>query len=155
MWIRPTRFLVNGDADETQDDTLLKKQMLEQSCMVKNTIDDLQRHKKYSCSCFSQVPIVETLKKFNVDLQVFNGVIIGPHCMILSKNGEKIQHHLYEEMAKKVMKEPSLREAMKKCRDKMVAIKVSYELCKTMMSTKEQDNAAIQKFEDIIKVGIE
>jgi len=24
-----------------------------------------------------------------------------------------------------------------------------------MMSTKEQDNAAIQKFEDIIKVGIE
>jgi len=63
--------------------------MLEQSCMVKNTIDYLQRHKKYSC--FSQVPIVETLKKFNVDIQVyFNGVIIGPHSMILAENGEKI-----------------------------------------------------------------
>ncbi len=43
--------------------------------------------------------------------------------MILSENGEKIQHHLYDEMAKKVVKEPSLREAMKmkECRDKMVA----------------------------------
>ncbi len=143
-------ILVNGDADETQDDKLLKKQMLEQSCMVKNTIDELQRiHKKYSC--FSQVTIVKTLKEFNVDLQVyFNGVIIGPHCMILAENGEKIQQRLYDEMTKKV-KEPSLREAMKKCRDKMVAIKVSYELCKTMMSTKEQDDAAIQKFEDNIK----
>ena len=89
--------------------------------MVKNTIDDLQRHKKYAC--FSQVPIVETLKKFNVDIQVyFNGVIIGPHCMIWAEKGEKIQQHLYDEMTKKVVKEPSLREAMKKCRDKMVAI---------------------------------
>ena len=50
------------------------------------------------------------------------------------------------------VKEPSLREAMKKYRDKMVAIyKVWYELYKTMMSTKEQDDAAIQKFEDNIK----
>jgi len=89
---------------------------------AKNTFDDLQRiHKKYAC--FSQVTIVETLKKFNVDIQVyFNGVIIGPHCMILAENGEKVQQHLYDEMTKKVVKEPSLREAMKKCRDKMVAI---------------------------------
>jgi len=148
---REYEILVHGDADETQDDKLLKKQMLEQSCMVKNTIDELQRiHKKYSC--FSQVIIVETLKKFNVDLQVyFNGVIIGPHCMILAENAEKIQQHLYDEMMKKV-KEPSLREAMKKYRDKMVTIyKIWYELCKTMMSTKEQDDAAIQKFEDNIK----
>jgi len=57
---------------------------------AKNTFDDLQRiHKKYAC--FSQVTIVETLKKFNVDIQVyFNGVIIGPHSMILAENGEKI-----------------------------------------------------------------
>lgn len=57
----------------------------------------------------------------------------------------------YDEMMKKV-KEPSLREAMKKYRDKMVTIyKVWYELCKTMMSTKEQEDAAIQKFKDSIK----
>jgi len=57
----------------------------------------------------------------------------------------------YDEMMKKV-KEPSLREAMKKYRDKMVMIyKVWYELCKTMMSTKEQDDAAIQKFKDNTK----
>ena len=41
---------------------------------------------------------------------------------------------------------------MKKYRGKMVTIyKVWYELCKTMMSTKEQDDAAIQKFKDNTK----
>ena len=47
---REYETLVNGDADETEGDKLLKKQMLEQSCMVKNTIDELQRiHKKIQC----------------------------------------------------------------------------------------------------------
>jgi len=63
-------ILVNGDADETQDDKLLKKQMLEQSCMVKNTIDELQRiHNKYSCFSQVQVTIGKTLKEFNVDTE--------------------------------------------------------------------------------------
>ena len=39
--------------------------------------------------------------------------------MILAENGEKIQQHLYDEMTKKVVKEPSFREAVKKCRDKI------------------------------------
>ena len=50
------------------------------------------------------------------------------------------------------VEEPYLRDAMKKYKDKMVLIyKVWYELCLTMMSIKEQDDASIQKFEDNIK----
>ena len=71
--------------------------------------------------------------------------------MILAEKGAEIQQQLYDEMMKKV-DEPYLRDAMKKYKEQMVSIyKVWYELCKTMMSTKEQDDAAIQRFEDNIK----
>lgn len=71
--------------------------------------------------------------------------------MILAEKGEKIQQQLYDAMMEKV-EEPYLRDAMKKYKDKMVSIyKVWYELCLTMMSIKEQDDASIQKFEDNIK----
>eukprot|EP00984_Skeletonema_dohrnii_P008330 scaffold3045_cov78-Skeletonema_dohrnii-CCMP3373.AAC.2 len=145
--------LIQGDADETAEEKQMKVQLLEQSCLVQNTIDSLQDLYKHH-SCFSQVIIVNTLREHKVDIQVyFNGTLIGPHCMILAEHSEKIHRAILTEMQKKVT-DPRLNAAMIKYTNKIIKINaVWFELCKTMKSTDYQDDAAIERFEsNLIKL---
>jgi len=153
---RYTQSLANLQAEytrltedaETVDEKKLKVQLLEQSCLVQNTIDHLKKL-LVKHSSLSQRVIVEILKKNNVDIQVyFSGCILGGHCMIIAQHAKTILEEILAEMKKEVTDE-GLIQVMVKFNKKMEEIfSVWYEICKTMMSTKYQDDDAIQKFED-------
>ena len=63
--------------------------------MVSSWVGSVAKAKEVSIA-ITVVAILDTLKKFNVDLQVyFHGVIIGPHCIILAERTARRLNNIF------------------------------------------------------------
>ncbi len=138
----------SGIQAANDDDIDYLQMLLEQVCITKETIDELEEYLSNHGSHSARV-VDAVLKRNGVDQATyFKGAIIGNHCMTFAEKGDQIYAGILEEL-EPVIENQELKRELRAFTDRMKAIvAVWYEIQRVIKSTEKQSTQKINQFEE-------
>ncbi len=138
---------VDANAVDVNDTVDHAQMLLESLCITNETIDELEHYAKNHVSHSTRVTRA-VMKENGVDQTTyFNGSLVGNHCMIFAKKGERIYEGIFKEF-EPVIQDAELKRELRDFTDRMKEIvALWYKIQRVIKSVERQSSEKIEQFE--------